>query len=138
MNLAAKYEYDAWGNHTVTEYSEDNIGALNPIRYRGYYYDQETGLYYLKSRYYDPDTGRFINADDPSVLDLTSGELNGYNLYAYCYNNPVNNVDHSGRFAIIATLLLAIGVAALVGAVVGVAGQFIGDAVSALFTGEWQ
>jgi RHS repeat-associated protein len=115
MNLAAKYEYDAWGNHTVTEYSEDNIGALNPIRYRGYYYDRETGLYYLKSRYYDPETGRFINADDPSVLDLTSGELNRYNLYAYCYNNPVMMTDSDGNIS--DGWRIAIGVLAILGAI---------------------
>jgi RHS repeat-associated protein len=98
LNLVAKYEYDAWGNHTVTNYTDDNIGDLNPIRYRSYYFDSETGLFYLKSRYYDPDTGRFINADDPSVLNLTSGDINGFNLYVYCGNNPISRVDYAGNF----------------------------------------
>jgi RHS repeat-associated protein len=102
-----------WGNHTVTEYTDDSIGALNPIRYRGYYYDQETGLFYLKSRYYDSDASRFINADDPSVLDITSRELNGYNLYAYCFNNPVNATDDAGMLP--DWLRITIGIVAIAG-----------------------
>jgi RHS repeat-associated protein len=62
---------------------------VNPFRYRGYYYDTETGLYYCNSRYYDPETGRFISADMPAVFNETATETNGLNLYAYCYNNPV-------------------------------------------------
>ena len=61
-NLKAEYEYDAWGNHVVT-LDVGGIGSLNPFRYRSYYFDEETGLYYLQSRYYDPAVGRFINAD---------------------------------------------------------------------------
>ena len=61
--LAATYTYDAWGKCTVTNASGYTIGTQNPFRYRGYYYDTETGLYYLNSRYYDPEVGRFINAD---------------------------------------------------------------------------
>ena len=67
----------------------------NPIRYRGYYYDVETGLYYLQSRYYDPQTGRFINADDTDYLGA-DGSFASYNLFAYCNNNPVMNVYPSG------------------------------------------
>ena len=66
----------------------------NPIRYRGYYYDLETGLYYLNSRYYDPETGRFLNQDLISYLDPET--VNGLNLYAYCGNDPVNYVDPDG------------------------------------------
>ena len=87
--------YDAWGNHTVTDYTEYNLGNINPIRYRGYYYDTETGLYYLKSRYYDPQTGRFISMDDISYLDPET--IGGANLYTYCLNNPVKYVDPSGH-----------------------------------------
>ena len=65
--------------------------SLNPFRYRGYYYDTDTGFYYLNSRYYDPATGRFINADS----QLNDGLL-GFNLFAYCENNPVNRVDPNG------------------------------------------
>ena len=80
------YEYDAWGNIIWQGGSE--LLTINPFRYRGYYYDEETGLYYLNSRYYDPETGRFISPD--SVEFLEPGAYNGLNLYAYCGNNPVN------------------------------------------------
>ena len=65
---------------------------INPLRYRGYYYDSETGMYYLQSRYYDPETGRFINVDG---LVSTGGFL-GFNMFAYCKNNPVMLSDPSG------------------------------------------
>lgn len=97
-----KYVYDAWGNHIVKTYDENgdeienpnHIGHINPIRYRGYYYDTETGLYYLQSRYYDPETGRFMSMDDITYLDPET--INGSNLYTYCGNNPVMRVDFSG------------------------------------------
>ena len=66
---------------------------LNPIRYRGYYYDTETGLYLTDTRYYDPETGRFINAD---VYASTGQGVLGHNMYAYCLNNPVNFADPTG------------------------------------------
>ena len=75
---------------------DTEIGELNPIRYRGYYQDAETGLYYLQSRYYDPTTMRFINADDPNIIQMGSAEKQELNLYAYCVNDPVNCVDPSG------------------------------------------
>ena len=90
----AEYIYDAWGNVISATGTMANV---NPLRYRGYYYDADTGLYYLQSRYYDPVTGRFINADDMSNLGA-DGELNGYNLYAYCGNNPVMGYDPYGAF----------------------------------------
>ena len=102
-----KYTYDAWGNHTVTDYTEFNLGNINPIRYCGYYYDAETGLYYLKSRYYDPQTGRFISMDDISYLDPET--IGGANLYAYCLNNPVMYVDPSGHAVISLLAGLIIG-----------------------------
>ena len=80
-------------------YSCVTVGVKNPIRYRGYYYDVETGLYYLQSRYYDPQTGRFINADDTDYLGA-DGSFASYNLFAYCSNNPVMNVDPSGCFSL--------------------------------------
>ena len=101
----AHYAYDAWGNHTVYNgsgtpmYSLDFIGVINPFRYRGYYYDIESGRYYLQSRYYDPTKGRFLNADTLPYLGA-DGELRGYNLYTYCGNNPVMYTDPSGHFFI--------------------------------------
>ena len=100
--VVAKYIYDAWGNHKVLDAagtentSDDFIGNINPIRYRGYYYDRETGLFYLTSRYYDPETGRFINADDVSYINPEI--MNGLNLYAYCGNNPVMGYDPEGTW----------------------------------------
>ena len=97
-----EYKYDAWGNHAALDANGadindvSHIGNLNPFRYRSYYYDTETGLYYLKSRYYDPETGRFITIDDISYIDPET--INGLNLYAYCGNNPVMNVDPNGTF----------------------------------------
>ena len=101
--VKAEYVYDAFGNHIVldengNERKDDKfIGSLNPFRYRGYYYDRETNLCYLKSRYYDPETGRFISADDIGILNITKDCINGLNLYAYCLNNPVNMTDENGQ-----------------------------------------
>ena len=92
--LAATYTYDAWGKCTVKNATGFTIGTENPFRYRGYYYDSETGLYYLQSRYYDAETGRFINADGFISTDV-SGVLST-NMFAYCENNPVIRVDVLG------------------------------------------
>lgn len=111
--LAASYDYDAWGNCTVYDSSAKvltdptSIANLNPLRYRGYYYDAETGFYYLQSRYYDPAICRFINADG-----LFTDGFVGANLFAYCANNPVNTTDPTGNFAITATVaLITFGIA---------------------------
>lgn len=90
--LVYEYAYSAFGKSVEDE--ETGIGAKNPFRYRGYCYDDETGLYYLKSRYYDPETGRFITIDDISYID--PGTINGLNLYAYCGDNPVMRTDSQG------------------------------------------
>ena len=91
------YTYDAWGAPlSVTGTAADTIGQLNPFRYRSYYYDNETGLYYVSSRYYDPEVSRYLNAD--SVLSGTGESVQGYNLFAYCFNNPVNMSDSSGHW----------------------------------------
>ena len=89
------YDYSVWGEVlSVTGTGANTIGQKNPIRYRGYYYDNETGFYYLQSRYYDPKTGRFLNADG----QLTAGsDILGCNLFAYCGNNPVNRNDPTGH-----------------------------------------
>lgn len=88
-----KYYYDAWGYNFATEGSlASTVGAVNPIRYRGYYYDTGTGLYFLQSRYYDPSIRRFISPD--KLLDTQS--FDGFNLFAYCGNNPVCGVDRFG------------------------------------------
>ena len=84
------------GTSSMPVYDDsDEIVAVNPIQYRGYYYDKETGLYYLQSRYYDSETGRFINAD--RVLGANS-DLAAYNLYPYCGNNPIIRYDDNGMF----------------------------------------
>ena len=89
-----EYSYDVWGVPlTVTGTLADTIGQKNPIRYRGYYYDSETEFYYLNTRYYDPEIGRFINADG---YVSTGQGVTGYNMFAYCLNNPINRVDYSG------------------------------------------
>ena len=87
----AAYEYDAWGNIVS---SSGRLAEINPLRYRGYYYDSETGFYYLQSRYYDPANRRFINADTYSSTD--PGDAIGCNMFAYCGNNPVMRNDYSG------------------------------------------
>ena len=87
----ATYEYDAWGNIVS---SSGRLAEINPLRYRGYYYDSETGFYYLQSRYYDPANRRFINADTYSSTD--PGDAIGCNMFAYCGNNPVMRNDYSG------------------------------------------
>ena len=89
----ASYVYDAWGNIKDTK-GEPTIREINPIRYRGYVYNTETGLYYIQSRYYDPFAGRFLNAD---VYDDTqSGTPLSTNMFAYCENNVVMNMDNKG------------------------------------------
>ena len=96
-NLCAMYRYDAWGNHKVyDEFGVENsnvdfIGNINPIRYRGYYFDKETQLYWVSSRYYSPELCRWISPDSIEYLDPQS--INGLNLYAYCGNDPINKYD---------------------------------------------
>ena len=93
------YSYDTGGNLLKTGGSmASTLGVDNPFRYRGYYYDTETGLYYLESRYYNPELGRMMSADSLSVLGMSKTTLNDKNLYNYCDGNPVGRVDESGNF----------------------------------------
>jgi len=95
-NLIAAYTYNEWGKVvSITGSHAETIGQLNPIRYRGYYYDAETGFYYVSSRYYDPEVGRFISADTTDILGV-SDNLYDKNLYAYCDNNPIIRKDATG------------------------------------------
>ncbi|MBP3353197.1 MAG: hypothetical protein J6L02_00905, partial [Bacteroidales bacterium] len=114
------YTYNAWGK-IMSMTGNMELAVNNPFRYRGYYYDEESGLYYLNSRYYDPQTGRFINAEpnvDYGKFDEGAG-LNGYNVFAYCANNPVMFKDDSGEFVISTAVLIGIGIGALIGGVAG-------------------
>ncbi|MGN0799384.1 MAG: RHS repeat-associated core domain-containing protein [Christensenellales bacterium] len=95
-NRVVEYTYDAWGKLiSTTGTLASTLGADNPFRYRGYYYDTETGLYYLMTRYYDPEVCRFISAD----VYMTTGQgVLGGNMWAYCGNSPVNRYDDGGTF----------------------------------------
>ena len=101
-SIAAKYSYDAWGTPiAITDGAGNDVSGnvshianINPFRYRGYFYDVETGLYYLQSRYYDPQVGRFVNIDN--VISGNGMSIQGYNMFIYCFNNPVNMCDSEG------------------------------------------
>lgn len=102
-NIVMEYSYDPWGNieyhfneEVTTEEEAVIYTALCPLTYRGYNYDFTTGLYYLQSRYYNPEWGRFLNCDDTAILLATQGETHNANLFAYCANNPVNKSDRTG------------------------------------------
>ena len=108
--VVVRYQYNSCGKVTSSEDTSGvSLATLNPFRYRKYVYDPETGLYCLGSRYYDPEVGRFVNADDPGTIFAKPQELYNKNLYAYCDNNPVIREDIQGYFPI----------PCIVGAVVG-------------------
>ncbi len=114
-----QYTYDIWGKLlSTTGTLASTIGEINPIRYRGYYYDTETELYYLQSRYYSPDLMRFISQDDP-VLSNDQGEPLGSNLYIYCLNNPINMTDYDGKIATITCILIGAAIFAFFGGLAG-------------------
>lgn len=108
-NFVSEYFYDAWGNIASVSGNQE-IANANSFRYRGYYYDNESGLYYLQSRYYDSFTGRFLNADDYELI-----KFGNHNQFAYCFNNPVNLVDPSGYW------VMSIGMEAKAYCVFGIA-----------------
>ena len=115
-SVVASYTYDPWGKIIS---SSGTLADINPLRYRGYYYDSETGFYYLQSRYYDPEIGRFINADSYASTDATG--LLSTNMFAYCENDPVNRSDPSGEWFL---------QAAAIGAATDVALYLVGCAIS--------
>lgn len=131
--LVVEYKYDAWGKPiSTTGNLADTLGKRNPFRYRGYIYDEETGLYYLRSRYYNPETGRFINAD--VIMGQTEALLTN-NVYVYCCNNPLRMIDDNGNWPSFGNLLTAafiavttIVVAAAVVTTAGAAGAAVGVA----------
>ena len=158
-----KYSYDAWGKVVVkaknisynnTSLTYIDIANINPFRYRGYYYDAESSFYYLNSRYYDPEICRFINADDISVLSEGKEFINGLNLFSYCNNNPIMNMDDSGYAwwdwliaAVVAVVVVAatvavtvatggIGATMLIGAAVGAGIGGASSAISQLSSGN--
>ena len=122
------YTYDAWGN-VISQ--SGSIASINPIRYRGYYYDSETGLYYLGSRYYDPAVKRFINADGAAFATINpySNGLTDKNYFAYCDNNPVSRSDDGGQFWIEAGIMVA-------GGLIDAATSAIGSIASQKLDGE--
>lgn len=125
----ANYVYDTWGKLISIKDAAGNIkttdttfiGYKNPYRYRGYRYDSETGLYSLSTRYYDPVIGRFINADDTDILDGGNDHMLENNLFAYCFNNPVNMTDEDGQWPSWATKVLIGAGSIVLGAAITVA-----------------
>ena len=127
--LVVEYKYDAWGKLLSTTGSlADTLGKRNPFRYRGYIYDEESGLYYLRSRYYNPEIGRFINAD--IIENVEAEDLLALNLFCYAINSPISNSDQDGNFA----LSLSIGafVVATVKAVAVAAAKYVVPVVAAV------
>ena len=132
-DVVARYTYDAWGVCTVTQ---DSVGIanVNPFRYRGYYFDHETNLYYLQSRCYDPELGRFLNSDDPEILDNASDySILSTNKYCYCLNAPVNNSDEYGSVA--GTIVKMIG-NFFFGMLGGMLGMYLSNVTLNVFKGK--
>ena len=137
-NVVVKYVYDAWGvcDTIVLDENATDIANLNPFRYRSYYLDTETNLYFLKTRYYDPEICRFITIDDLAYLDADS--INGLNLYAYCSNNPVNKYDPTGKFPwlLAAAAVLFTPIGGMLTQVAVSAVSYAGIAVASLFNDD--
>lgn len=129
-NYVAVYYYDAWGRITAIDTADAEgetacleLANANPLRYRGYYYDNETGYYYLQSRYYDPEICRFINADVPEIAKVSKSISNGVNIFAYCNNNPINDSDPNGQLAAKKVAELIFGI------ITGLIAQLIADGI---------
>ena len=139
--VVVKYVYNAWGEHKVlnpdgTENTSASfIGNINPFRYRGYYYDKALKLYYLVTRYYDPVVGRFISQDALDYADPDT--INGLNLYAYCNNNPVMNVDPTGHawYDVLAWIGVGLFATALTVATLGMFGIALGGIAGGVVMG---
>ena len=114
-----EYTYDPWGAQTVT--GDTELAAINPCSYRCYDYDEESGLYYLQSRYYNPETGRFLNADDTEYLQVCDSVLS-YNIFTYCKNNPIAFEDQTGTIALTTCVIIGAVAGAIIG---GVASKLI-------------
>ena len=118
-NIVTTYRYDAWGKAiSTTGTLAGTVGAANPYRYKSYYYDTETGLYYLQSRYYDAQVQRFVSPDMPELMGV-SGGIYAYNLYAYCENDPVMYKDETGKGLILTCILIGAAIGIAVGAIGG-------------------
>ena len=128
-----EYAYDAYGNCTFTYGYGNEFSRINPIRYRGYYLDRETNLYYLNARYYNPEWRRFLSPDDTAYLDPEN--VNGLNLYAYCNNDPVNYCDPSGHSVTLA--LITALTCGLIAAGTNAIGQVVFNGAT-LETIEWE
>ena len=140
-STVVEYCYDSWGKPLSTSGSlASTLGKNNPFRYRGYVYDKETGFYYLQSRYYNPEVGRFISADDTEYLGADGSALS-YNLFAYCLNNPVNRTDADGNWSLPNWAKVAVGAVAIAGLAVatvctgGAAAVICGAALSGAIAG---
>ena len=126
----AEYSYDAWGT-CYTTLDTDGLGSLNPFRYRGYYYISRIGLYYLTTRFYDYTTGRFLNADVPSIgIEYGFNVPEGCNLYTYCLNNPISYVDPTGHFVFSTAILVSMFIGAAVGGIVSAGSSIISQWIS--------
>ena len=131
--MVVEYTYDAWGRLLSTEGTEKlDIGLYNPLRYRGYVYDRETGLYYLQSRYYNPEWGRFINAD--KLLSTPGGNIVGNNIFLYCFNNPVMLYDSTGQSPlVIAAVFLLTPVGGMAAQAATSVTSYVGMAITSIW-----
>ncbi len=135
-SVVVRYTYNAWGEPlTVTGGSGNvitdtmDIAHINPLRYRGYYYDTETGFYYLQSRYYDPANHRFINADSAEYSTMSAYSTNDTNLFTYCGNSPVARADDGGQFWNVVA-------GAVIGAIVGAVTEIVNETIEYVATGD--